>query len=136
MHFFTLFIEEMFLPMDGGGEDVVRLQKPCKGEEDDDGAGGPVEDLQWECCGEGWAREGLCLAEDERAEEGDTGREREEERGLEEAVAEDLIRLEEDVWVFEGEEDGVEDDEEGEEAEEKRYGFGKFEQHAPAPRGS
>jgi hypothetical protein len=27
----------------------------------------------------------------------------------------------------------VKDSEEGEETEEKRYGFGEFEQHAPAP---
>jgi len=43
------------------------------------------------------------------------------------------VGLEEELRVFEGEEDGVEDSEEGEEAEEKSYGFGEFEQHAPAP---
>src|ERR1700761_5875375 len=41
--------------------------------------------------------------------------------------------LEEELGVFESEEDGVEDSEEGEQAEEKSYGFGEFEQHAPAP---
>ena len=38
---------------------------------------------------------------------------------------------EDEMRVFDGEKEGVEDRVEGEQAEEKSYGFGEFEQHAP-----
>ena len=121
--------------MDGRAEEIVRLQKRREGEEDEHDAGGPVEDLEREGGRERWAREWFCLAEDEATDEGDAGGECEEERGVDDAVLKRLMRLKEEMRVFEGEEDGVEDYEEGEKAEQEGYGFGEFEQHAPAPLG-
>jgi hypothetical protein len=112
------------LPVDVGCEDVVGLEERCEGEEEEHDGGGPVEELQGKGGGEGWVGVGLGFAEDEGANEGDTGGEGQEEDRVDDAVADGLMGLEEELRVFEGEEDGVEDSKEGEEAEEEGYGFG------------
>jgi hypothetical protein len=121
------------LPANGRGEYVVGFQEGCEGEEDQHDGGGPAEELQWEGGGVGGGGVRFGFAEDVGADEGDAGREGQEEKRVDDAVANGLVGLEEELGVFEGEEDGVEDSEEGEEAEEESYGFGEFEQHAPAP---
>jgi hypothetical protein len=73
------------------------------------------------------------FAEDEGTHEGDAGGEGQEKDGVDDAIADGLVGLEEELGVFGGEEDGVEDSEEGEEAEDEGYGFCEFEQHASAP---
>jgi hypothetical protein len=112
------------LPADGGAEDVVGFEKGGEGIEDEHDAGGPVEDLQRQGGGEGGAGEGLGFAEDQAADERDAGGEGQEEERVENAVVEGLMRLDQELGVFEGEEDGVEDHEQGEKAKEKSYGFG------------
>ncbi len=72
----------------------------------------------------------LGFAEDDAAEEGDHGGDGDKEEAVEEAVGEDLRRLEDGVRVFDGEEQGAEDDVEREHAEEKRSEFGEFQERA------
>jgi hypothetical protein len=117
--------------VDGRAKDVVGLEEPGEDEEDQHDADGPAEDLQREGGGEGGMRERLCFAEDQTGDEGDSGGESEEENRIDDAVADGLVGLQEELGVFEAKEDGVKDSEEGEQAEEKSYGFGEFEQHAP-----
>jgi hypothetical protein len=76
--------------VDGWGEDVVGFDEPGEEEKDEHDSGGPAEELQRECGGEGRVRVRLRFSKDEAAEEADSGRECEEEEGVDDAVAEGL----------------------------------------------
>lgn len=123
------------LPVLDGSEDVVRLEEPGEEEEEEHDASGPVEELQGERGREGWARQRFRFAEDEAAEERDAGGEREKEQRVDDSVADGLVGLEEELGIFEGEEESMEDGVEGEQTEKKGYGFGEFEQHTPGSLG-
>ena len=112
--------------MDFGSEDVVGFEEAGENEEGEHDAGGPGEDLERERCGKGGVRFGFGFTEDDTAEEGDGGGEGDEEKRVENAVGEDLGWLEDGVGVFDGEEEGAEDDVEREHAEKKSAEFGEF----------
>ena len=111
----------------------MRFEEQRQEEHDEHDAGGPVEDLKWKGRSQGWVRRWFGLAKDEAANETDSSGEYEEEERVDDSVPYCLVRLEEELRVFKGEEDGVKDSVEGEQAEEKSDGFGEFEQHAQGP---
>jgi hypothetical protein len=119
-----------WLPVFDWAEDVVGFEKPGEQEQDDHDAGGPGEDLEGERGGEGWMRFRLGFAEDDSAEEGDDGGEREEEERVEDPAGKDLGDLEDGLGVFDGEEESAKDSVKAEHAEEEGCEFGKFDQSA------
>ena len=68
-------------------------------------------------------RIGFGFAEDDSAEKGDGGRERDEQKRVEDPVGKDLGCLEDRQRVFDGEEEGAKDSVEAEDAEEKSCEF-------------
>jgi hypothetical protein len=106
----------LLLPTGGAVEDAVSFEIPGEDEEQEHYAGRPVEELQREGGGEGGMGLGLCFAKEQAADEADAGGESEEEERIEDSVLESVVR-EEEFAAADGEEGGVEQGAEGEEAE-------------------
>ena len=103
--------------MDFGAEDVVGLEEPGYEEEGGHDAGCPIEDQEREGGGQGRRGIWFGFAEDDAAEKRDAGREYQEEKRIEDAVVEGLVGQEDEMWVFDGEEESVKDGVEREQAE-------------------
>ena len=103
--------------MDLGAKDVMGFEEPGCEEESGHDAGSPIEDQEREGGGQAWRGVRFGFAEDDAAQQRDAGGEYEQENRIDDAVVEGLVGQEDQMWVFNGEEESVKDGVEGEQAE-------------------